>query len=79
MPDDPAADASLGPTPVSPCVGICLMDPTTRTCRGCLRTVEEIAAWYGATPAEKRAIIARLAERRRAAAAGCSPAPPHPV
>ena len=51
-------------TPLSPCVGICLMDPRTRTCRGCLRTVEEIAAWYEASPAEKRAILARLAERR---------------
>jgi hypothetical protein len=39
------------------------MDPATRTCRGCLRTVEEIAAWYESTPAEKRAILARLAAR----------------
>lgn len=78
MPDQPA-DANLGPAPVSPCVGICLMDPGTRTCRGCLRTVEEIAAWYSADPAEKRAIIARLEQRRRAAASGCSPRRPHPV
>lgn len=54
--------------PPSPCLGICLMDPTTRTCRGCLRTVVEIAAWYDAGPAEKQAILDRLAERRRAAA-----------
>ena len=52
------------PAPPSPCLGICLMDPTTRMCRGCLRTVDEIAAWYDAGPAEKRAILARLAERR---------------
>ena len=56
--------------PVSPCLGICLMDPTTRTCRGCLRTIEEIAGWYTATAAEKRAILGRLAERRDAAARG---------
>lgn len=55
------------PSPVSPCLGICLMDPRTKTCRGCLRTIEEIAGWYTATTAEKRAILARLAERRRAA------------
>jgi len=53
-------------TPVSPCLGICLMDPTTRMCRGCLRTVEEIAAWYDAGPAEKREILTRLASRRAA-------------
>lgn len=53
--------------PPSPCLGICIMDPRTRLCRGCLRTVEEIAAWYEATPAEKRALIAVLAARRAAA------------
>ena len=65
-----AIDDAPGSVPVSPCLGICLMDPRTRTCRGCLRTIEEIAGWYGATPAEKRAILGRLAERRRTAAAG---------
>ena len=50
---------------VSPCIGICLMDPATRTCRGCLRTIEEIAGWYDASIAEKEAILARLAARRR--------------
>ena len=51
--------------PASPCLGICLMDPATRMCRGCLRTVEEIRAWYEAIAAEKRAILARLELRRR--------------
>jgi uncharacterized protein len=53
--------------PASPCVGICLMDPATRQCRGCLRTVEEIASWYEASPAEKRAQLAVLVARRAAA------------
>jgi uncharacterized protein len=56
------------PAPPSPCLGICLMDPMTRMCRGCLRTVDEIAAWYDAEPAEKRLILGRLAERRAAIA-----------
>ena len=55
------------PTPISPCLGICIMDPRTRQCRGCLRTVEEIAYWYEATPVEKRELLAVLAERRAAA------------
>ncbi len=50
--------------PASPCVGICLIDPATRCCRGCLRYIDEIATWYDASAAEKRAILARLAERR---------------
>ena len=53
--------------PVSPCIGVCLMDPATRTCRGCLRTIEEIAGWYEADASEKRAILTRLAARRREA------------
>jgi len=40
------------------------MDPVTRTCRGCLRTIAEIRAWYEASAAEKRAILARLEARR---------------
>ena len=55
------------PMPESPCLGICLMDPATRLCRGCLRTIAEIALWYDASPADKEAILARLAARRAAA------------
>ena len=58
------------PVPASPCLGICLMDPATRTCRGCLRTIEEIAGWYDATPAEKRATLTRLNDRRAVLEAG---------
>jgi predicted Fe-S protein YdhL (DUF1289 family) len=61
------AEDSNDPIPPSPCLGICLMDPATRTCRGCLRTIDEIAGWLDASAAEKRAILARLAVRRAAA------------
>jgi len=56
------------PLPPSPCLGICIMDPRTRQCRGCLRTVEEIAHWYEASATEKRALIAVLEARRAMAA-----------
>jgi predicted Fe-S protein YdhL (DUF1289 family) len=55
------------PLPPSPCLGICIMDPRTRHCHGCLRTVEEIARWYEASPAEKRELLAVLEARRAAA------------
>ena len=67
MGDEPAPAAAY-PGPASPCLGICLMDPATRMCRGCLRTIAEIASWYEASPAEKRAILEHLAARRNAAA-----------
>ena len=60
-----AGEPGAAMSPVSPCVGICLMDPATRTCRGCLRTIDEIAGWYDASVAEKRTILDRLAARRR--------------
>jgi predicted Fe-S protein YdhL (DUF1289 family) len=53
--------------PASPCLGICLMDPVTRQCRRCLRTVDEIARWYEASAAEKRDLLATLEARRAAA------------
>jgi uncharacterized protein len=52
----------------SPCLGICIVDPAARQCRGCLRTVDEIAGWCEASPAEKRELLAVLADRRKAAA-----------
>jgi uncharacterized protein len=74
MPDNPLPGPLPGmeteKSPASPCLGICLMDPRTRTCRGCLRTIEEIAGWYTASNAEKRAILKRLEARREAVHAG---------
>jgi predicted Fe-S protein YdhL (DUF1289 family) len=69
MPDPPTGNGGMEPNPASPCLGICLMDPKTRMCRRCRRTIEEIAGWYTASPAEKRAILDRLAVRRAAAQA----------
>jgi predicted Fe-S protein YdhL (DUF1289 family) len=59
-----AGELGAGSNPASPCIGICLMDPATRTCRGCVRTIDEIAGWYAASATEKRAILGRLAARR---------------
>ena len=71
MPDSFIRGTKVEQVPASPCLGICLMDPRTRTCRGCWRTIEEIAGWYTANNAEKRAILGRLEERRAAASQEC--------
>jgi predicted Fe-S protein YdhL (DUF1289 family) len=42
-----------------------MLDPATHRCRGCLRTTAEIAHWYRASAAEKRQMLADLAERQR--------------
>ena len=41
------------------------MNAQTGWCEGCLRTIEEIVAWGGATDADKRAIWVEI--KRRAA------------
>ena len=48
----------------SPCTNVCKMNPETELCEGCFRTLDEIAAWSGMNPEEKRAVLARLPARR---------------
>jgi uncharacterized protein len=47
----------------SPCVAVCLIDPKTALCLGCGRTLPEIARWPRLDSAERRAIMAGLAQR----------------
>lgn len=47
----------------SPCVSVCTVDPVTKQCVGCLRTLKEIGAWRTMSPQEKRAVIAACDER----------------
>lgn len=60
----PAEIAS--PVP-SPCTSVCRMNAATGWCEGCLRTLDEIAAWSRMDDADKRIVWARLDERRRVA------------
>ena len=46
--------------PVSPCVQICQIEPSTSVCEGCGRTLDEIACWGSMTEAEKAPIWERL-------------------
>jgi len=52
---------------VSPCVGVCALDPESGLCRGCFRNGDEIAAWQGLSLEGKRALLDRLQTRRAAA------------
>jgi predicted Fe-S protein YdhL (DUF1289 family) len=57
---------SLPPDHVaSPCVKVCALDPDTGLCRGCYRSLQEIADWLEMTVDEKRATLERAAERAR--------------
>jgi predicted Fe-S protein YdhL (DUF1289 family) len=48
----------------SPCINVCRMNPDTELCEGCLRTLDEIAAWSAMSADEKRAVLARIPARR---------------
>ena len=50
-------------SPVTPCIGVCTIDPDTEVCQGCLRTLEEIAGWGEMTQRERLAIMRELPGR----------------
>jgi len=66
LPANPVPPPTVERRAHSPCIGICRMDGDNRYCAGCLRTIDEIAAWSTATE-ETRWSILRLVEERRAA------------
>jgi predicted Fe-S protein YdhL (DUF1289 family) len=55
------------PSPLSPCVRICVVDPDSGRGVGCGRTIEEITMWGELDADERRAIVAGLVRRREAA------------
>lgn len=48
----------------SPCINVCRMEAASGLCAGCLRTLDEIAAWATASDEQKRRILAAVARRR---------------
>lgn len=47
----------------SPCIKICVVHPAERICTGCLRSMDEIAAWSRMSNTERRALKAELPAR----------------
>jgi predicted Fe-S protein YdhL (DUF1289 family) len=41
------------------------MDPDTGLCRGCARTLDEIARWGGMSDDERSEVLVKLVQRRR--------------
>ena len=42
----------------TPCIAVCMMDPRTKLCFGCGRTLPEIARWHRMESAERLAVMA---------------------
>lgn len=52
---------------LSPCIGVCSLGPNG-LCEGCLRTVDEIAAWSRMSDGERLHVMDTLLPRREAEA-----------
>jgi predicted Fe-S protein YdhL (DUF1289 family) len=50
--------------PASPCINVCEMDEKRGLCKGCLRTIDEIASWSAMSDDEKRKVLTQLLARR---------------
>ena len=51
----------------SPCVRECVVDAASGWCRGCYRTLAEISYWTSFTPAQQRALLDQLEQRKAVA------------
>ncbi|MBN9586118.1 MAG: DUF1289 domain-containing protein [Afipia sp. 62-7] len=53
------------PTPkqATPCIAVCFIDPKSKLCLGCGRTLPEIARWHAMDNAERLAVMATLHQR----------------
>ena len=49
----------------SPCVKICNLDPVSKICTGCGRTLKEIGNWMRLTEAERAVVNKQLEQRLR--------------
>ena len=63
----------------SPCVNVCVMDPRRGLCRGCYRTLDEIARWAGMTDAERDHILLLLEGRKKKEASDVPEVPVPPL
>ena len=47
----------------SPCIKICVIEPKSRLCTGCLRTIDEIGAWSQMTHEARTQVMDDLPAR----------------
>ena len=47
----------------TPCVAVCMIDPKTKLCFGCGRTLPEIARWHAMESPERLSVMAQLPTR----------------
>ncbi|HEY6981833.1 MAG TPA: DUF1289 domain-containing protein [Reyranella sp.] len=48
---------------MSPCIGVCTIEPGNPYCIGCKRTIDEIGRWVIMDDAERRKILDEIPKR----------------
>ena len=60
----------------TPCIAVCMMDPKSKLCFGCGRTLPEIARWHSMSTEERLAVMELLPARMAQAGLAPMEAPP---
>lgn len=47
----------------TPCIKVCIVEPTSSLCIGCGRTLQEIGAWAGLSPPRRKEVMSALPAR----------------
>jgi hypothetical protein len=47
----------------TPCIKVCVLDPSSGFCQGCARSLDEIARWGGMSDSERGRIMGELKGR----------------
>ncbi|HEY2444799.1 MAG TPA: DUF1289 domain-containing protein [Rhizomicrobium sp.] len=55
--------ASVASAIASPCIQVCAIDPQSGLCKGCARTLDEIARWSSMSEGERARIMRELPAR----------------
>ncbi|MCX5493876.1 DUF1289 domain-containing protein [Kaistia dalseonensis] len=55
---------------ISPCIHVCVINPATGLCKGCGRSLEQIANWSIMTDAERHRIMVYFALQHEAGRSG---------
>jgi predicted Fe-S protein YdhL (DUF1289 family) len=72
-----AGESSNAMSIQTPCTQVCTIDPVSRLCVGCGRTLDEIARWSALTAGERAQLMAELPRRMALLAAANDAAADH--
>lgn len=61
-PTSPTGPVMNAATVPSPCISVCQLDPESRRCLGCSRSIEQIEAWIMLDDRERMAVWVQLAQ-----------------